>query len=207
LKSTTDAPHEEVHRRVWWKGLHDGWLVARIVVGRQIGAWLCSAPCPSSASRGTAPPPSPSSPEHGTITPAARRAGPAARRSIADIGDRLPICRPAAYCRDLVCPRSTFAERFPKLLARHAQRTRHLARAHAKTGLGLGGLPAARLLVHLATPTSATTLLRMTRELPPLSTPRPCVVEWALRKGRTYATIVLDLEWRRPLDLLPLIQN
>jgi|FEC22Drversion2_1045045.scaffolds.fasta_scaffold01006_11 transposase len=121
------------------------------------------------------------------------------RRQTADLpasgmAIRLQLAVRRFYCRDLVCPRSTFAERFPKLLARHAQRTRHLARAHAKTGLGLGGLPAARLLVHLATPTSATTLLRMTRELPPLSTPRPCVVEWALRKGRTYATIVLDLE-------------
>lgn len=33
------------------------------------------------------------------------------------------------YCRDPACPRKTFAERFPKLLARHAQRTRRLAEA------------------------------------------------------------------------------
>ena len=29
------------------------------------------------------------------------------------------------------------------------------------------------------------------------------VDDWALRKGRTYGTIVIDLERRQPLDLLP----
>jgi hypothetical protein len=69
----------------------------------------------------------------------------------------------------------------------------------------LGGLPAARLLSHLAMPASATTLLRTVRALPLPSAGRPHVVgvdDWALRKGRTYATILVDLERRRPLDLL-----
>lgn len=70
------------------------------------------------------------------------------------------------YCCDPACPRRTFAERFPKLLARHAQRTRRLAGAQARTGLALGGQPAARLLAHLAMPSSATTLLRTIRGVP-----------------------------------------
>jgi hypothetical protein len=41
------------------------------------------------------PPPSPSSPKRSPTTPAARRAEQSARRSIAGIGDGLPICRPA----------------------------------------------------------------------------------------------------------------
>ncbi len=110
------------------------------------------------------------------------------------------------YSRDPACPRQTFAERFPKLLARHAQRTRRLAEAQDRTGLALGGQPAARLLAHLAMPCSATTLLRTIRSVPLPKPPRPCVVgvdDWALRKGRTYGSIVVDLERRRPLDLLP----
>lgn len=70
------------------------------------------------------------------------------------------------YCRDPACRRQTFAERFPKLLARHAQRTRRLAEAQARTGLALDGQPAARLLAHLAMPCSATTLLRTIRGVP-----------------------------------------
>ncbi|GJD66365.1 ISL3 family transposase ISMex10 [Methylobacterium frigidaeris] len=55
-------------------------------------------------------------------------------------------------------------------------------------------------------PTSATTLLRAIRALPLPSAGRPLIVgvdDWALRKGRTYATVVVDLERHRPLDLLP----
>ena len=110
------------------------------------------------------------------------------------------------YCNEPACPRRTFAERFPKLLAHHAQRTRRLVQAQARTGLALDGLPASRLLAHLAKPTSATPLLRAIRSVPLPNTDRPPVVgldDWALRKGRTYGTIVVDLERRRPIDLLP----
>ncbi len=126
---------------------------------------------------------------------------PASGRSV-----RLRLTIRRFYCRHPSCPRRTFAERLPRLLGRHAQRTHRLAEAQARTSLALGGTPAARLLSHLAMPTSATTLLRAVRSLPLPSTYRPCLVgvdDWALRKGRTYGTILVDLEHRRPLDLLP----
>ena len=103
-------------------------------------------------------------------------------------------------------PRRTFAERFPPPLGRYAHRTRRLSEAHARTGLALGGQPAARPLSHLGMPASATTLLRAIRDPPLPSGTEPHGVgvdDRALRKGRTCGTIVVDLERRRPLDLLP----
>ena len=109
-------------------------------------------------------------------------------------------------CRNPSCPRRTFAEQLPHRLGRHAQRTRRLAQAQVQTALALGGAPAARLLSHLAMPASPTTLLQAIRRLPLPAQGRPSLVgvdDWALRKGRTYGTILVDLERRRPLDLLP----
>jgi transposase len=109
-------------------------------------------------------------------------------------------------CRNPSCPRRTFAEQLPHRLGRHAQRTRRLAQAQVQTALALGGAPAARLLSHLAMPASPTTLLQAIRRRPLPAQGRPSLVgvdDWALRKGRTSGTILVDLERRRPLDLLP----
>ena len=72
--------------------------------------------------------------------------------------------------------------------------------------MALGGEGSARLLQHLAMPASADTVLRLIRNLPLPEPEPPRVVgvdDWALRKGRTYGTIVVDLDRRRVLDLLP----
>ena len=53
---------------------------------------------------------------------------------------------------------------------------------------------------------SASTLIRLIRrtELPERTAPRVLGVdEWARRKGRTYSTILVDLERRQVVDLLP----
>ena len=110
------------------------------------------------------------------------------------------------YCRNTKCARRTFAERLPELVAPHARRTTRLAEAQGQVGVALGGEAAARLLQRLAMPASSDTVLRLIRELP-LPAPEPprvvAVDDWAIRKGRTYGTIVVDLERRRVIDLLP----
>ena len=110
------------------------------------------------------------------------------------------------YCINAACARRTFAERVPELLEPWARRTRRLASAQARVGVALGGQAGARLLPHLGMPASGATLLRMVRRLPLPVAPPPRVVavdDWALRRGQTYGTIVVDLERHRVVDLLP----
>jgi transposase len=110
------------------------------------------------------------------------------------------------YCRNAACSRRTFAERLPEQLRPHARRTRRLAEAQGRVGVALGGEGGARLLQHLSMPASADTVLRLVRAVPLPEPEPPRVVgvdDWALRRGRTYGTIVVDLGRRRVLDLLP----
>ena len=88
----------------------------------------------------------------------------------------------------------------------HARRTCRLATAQGQVGVVLGGETGAKLLRHLAMPTSPDTVLRLVRRmpLPEVDVPRIVAVDdWAIRKGRTYGTVVVDLERRRVIDLLP----
>jgi transposase len=55
-------------------------------------------------------------------------------------------------------------------------------------------------------PVSRNTLLRLIASLPDPATAVPRVVgvdEYAQRKGRVYGTVLVDVETRRPVDLLP----
>jgi hypothetical protein len=133
------------------------------------------------------------------------------RRSPADLSSlgravRVELRVRRFYCRNAACARRTFAERLPELLGPRARRTRRLAEAQGRVGVALGGEAGARLLRHLAMPASADTVLRLVQGLPLPEPEPPRVVgvdDWALRKGRTYGTILVDLERRRALDLLP----
>jgi transposase len=109
-------------------------------------------------------------------------------------------------CRNPACARRTFAERLPRLLPARARRTYRLAAAQGAVSRSASAEAGARMLARLAMPTSPDTLLRLVRRapLPAQKTPRVVGVDdWVLRKGRTYGSILVDLEARRVVDLLP----
>ena len=104
------------------------------------------------------------------------------------------------------CPGRIFAEPVPGLTARKARRSDRLGEAQTDIGMVLGGEPGARLSRRLAMPVSGDTVLRLIRrrEIVPPAPPRVVGIDdWAWRRGRSYGTIVCDLERRRVIDLLP----
>jgi transposase len=111
------------------------------------------------------------------------------------------------FCDTTTCVRRIFTERLPQAVAPYARRTKRLHHTLQALAFELGGEVGARVArwLRYGHP-SPDTLLRLLRraDLPTAPTPRCLGVDdWAMKKGRTYGTLLCDLERRQVVDLLP----
>ena len=109
-------------------------------------------------------------------------------------------------CPQEGCPRRVFTERLPDLVESYARKTVRLHEVLEAVGFALGGEAGARLIRRLGMAASPSTLLRYVARATSAPHPEPHIIgvdDFSLRRGRTYATIIVDLERHEPIDLLP----
>lgn len=105
------------------------------------------------------------------------------------------------FCETVDCSRKIFTERLPAFVEPWARVTVRLRQALEAVGRATCGEVGTRLAERLALPTSPPTLLRCTIALPtdPVGSVKPLGVDdFSFRRGRTYGTLLEDLNHSSP---------
>jgi transposase len=104
------------------------------------------------------------------------------------------------------CVRRTFNQEMSALVAPYQRKSARLISSLYHIGQALGGRAGARLANRISMSTSRDTLLRIVRTLFQSEPCRPEIIgvdDWAMRRGHTYGTIIVDLERHQVIDRLP----
>jgi transposase len=105
------------------------------------------------------------------------------------------------FCDTSTCPRRSFVEPFLRVLARYARQTERLRQVLLELAHASSAARAARLARWLGYVTSPDMLIRCQRA-EPITPPSPRVLgvdEFALRRGCTYGTLLVDRERQPPV--------
>ena len=111
-------------------------------------------------------------------------------------------------CRNRECRRGIFVERITGVAMPYARQLCRLGEVRVLVGRALGGRPGQRLMNRLGMPTGRQTLLRqVTAAARRAICAEPIRVlgvdDWAWNKGKSFGTILVDLERSVVADLLP----
>ncbi|MFD3580923.1 ISL3 family transposase [Streptomyces sp. NPDC058683] len=109
------------------------------------------------------------------------------------------------FCDQRQCRRRTFAEQAEGLTEPRRRCSAALRSALKAVAVELGGRPGQRLCAKLRLHGRRTALLeQLTAPAVPDRAPRILGIdEFAFRRGRTYGTVLVDIETSRPVDVLP----
>lgn len=132
------------------------------------------------------------------------------RRQLADaaVAGRKMVLRLVVrrfFCVNTGCRAKTFAEQVDGLTVKRSRRTDQLTAMLTRIAVALAGRAGARLAAQLGLPASRDTLLRLIRALPdpPVGAITALGVDdFAVKRSRRYATILLDMATHRPVDVI-----
>jgi transposase len=111
------------------------------------------------------------------------------------------------FCDNPKCRRKIFTERFQFEIKPYRRRLLRSNELLGRLALELGGNTGSRISRHVGIPVSPSTLLRIIKqiEIQTVSVTSGIIGidDWAFKKGNKYGTVVIDLETRKVIDLLP----